>query len=475
MNFLSPAFLLFLAVVLVLYHLAGGRTRRQGGVWLLLALASSLFYAYHTPLYFPLLPGISYLAYRFALSLSRAGEEGRVRRDRVALFISLLLLPLLFFKYTHFFLRSLGELSLLLFRQPLTHSLPVLALPLGISFFTFQNISYVTDVVRGRFPAERSFLRYYLYISFFPQLVAGPIVAARQFLPQLHRRHFHSLAHLDYRGALFFLLSGALKKGVLADRLAEVADPAFADPAHFSSVSLVLAVVAYSLQIYFDFSGYSDLAVGLGRLFGFSLPENFRFPYSATSFRDFWRRWHITLSVWLRDHIYIPLGGSRLGAARMHLALLATMTLGGLWHGAHVNFLLWGALHSLFMSLERLIPDSLFRRIWFRTLFRGLTLLGVVLLWIPFRTGSEADGFQKMLVIYERLLFFTPGPYAESSLRITLLALLGLMGGSLFYPNIRSFFYNKGPVWLGFAGALSLILVTLLSPSGQGQFIYFVF
>ncbi|MBW2495327.1 MAG: MBOAT family protein, partial [Deltaproteobacteria bacterium] len=253
------------------------------------------------------------------------------------------------------------------------------ALPIGISFYTFQSMSYSLDLYRRRIQPARSFRDFAAYVSMFPQLIAGPIVRYADLEPQLARRDHDTD---QFASGVYLFVVGMAKKLLVADTLAKISGPLFAqsDPGFCDAW---IAMMLFSGQIYFDFSAYSDMAIGLGRLFGFEFPENFRSPYRATSFADFWRRWHITLSSWLRDYLYIPLGGNRRGALRTYLNLLVTMLLGGLWHGASWNFMLWGGVHGGLLALERLCrgripaPPKIARQI--------LIFLAVTAVWVPFK------------------------------------------------------------------------------------------
>jgi D-alanyl-lipoteichoic acid acyltransferase DltB (MBOAT superfamily) len=261
---------------------------------------------------------------------------------------------------------------------------PVVVLPLAISFYVFQILGYVLDVRRGR-PAERSPLRFALFVCFFPQLIAGPIARGHQLLPQLRRRGAFDATRTLH--GLQLIAYGVVKKTVFADNLAVYVDGVYASPALAGGVDVVVATLAFGAQIYCDFSGYTDIARGSGRLLGIELPENFRSPYLATSLRDFWRRWHITLSTWLRDYLFIPLGGSRGAASRTAANLLITMVLGGLWHGAGVTFVLWGAYHGLLLVVERGLGVGRGARPMGtrRALGTAITFVAVQVGWLLFR------------------------------------------------------------------------------------------
>jgi alginate O-acetyltransferase complex protein AlgI len=279
-----------------------------------------------------------------------ACNKPRLRRALLILSLTANLGLLCYFKYVNFFLQSLQES---LHAAGVSASMPVLKviLPLGISFYTFEAINYTVDVFRRRVPAERNPAHLLFFVLFFPHLIAGPIVRAKDFLPQIGRSKRWSWARFQLGGEYFLL--GLLKKWVVADQLALYADPVFANPAAFGTLANWLALLAFTLQVYCDISGYSDMALGTAHLLGYKLAMNFNMPYLATSMGDYWRRDHISLSTWLRDYLFIPLGGSRGGAWKTCRNFLITMTLGGLWHGASWNFALWGLLHGIALSINR--------------------------------------------------------------------------------------------------------------------------
>jgi alginate O-acetyltransferase complex protein AlgI len=288
-----------------------------------------------------------------------------------------------FFKYANFAIDNLNPITDAFGLPPV--EIGPIHLPLGISFFTFQAMSFLVDLRRGQIPDRPGFLRTALYISLFPQLIAGPIVRYRTIGSQLARR---IVTRSAFASGLQRFTIGLGKKALIADGLAIPANAIFAVPADEISFGMAwLGALCFALQIYFDFSGYTDMAVGLGRLFGFSLPENFRYPYVATSIRDFWRRWHITLSSWFRDYLYVPLGGSRRTSGRVAFNLLVVFLLCGLWHGASWNFAVWGLFHGAFLALER----TAFGR-WLAVSPRALrhmyVLLVVAVAWVPFRSES---------------------------------------------------------------------------------------
>ncbi len=386
MVFSSPIFLLlFLPVVLGFYFASPARLRN-----LVLTLASLFFYVWGEGVFVAVLLVSIGLNYLFGLALDRFRERGVAARSIVALAVAANLALIGWFKYANFLV---DNLNVLLGRAHLPSvELAPVHLPLGISFFTFQALSYVVDVYRRDVAAQRNLLDFALYKTLFPQLIAGPIVRYRDVaaeLPGLGRRvSIDAFAN----GASRFIL-GLAKKTLIANPLSVAADGVFNTPDGSLTPGLAwLGIVCYSLQIYFDFSGYSDMAIGLGRMFGFTFPENFNYPYIARSVTEFWRRWHMSLSSWFRDYLYIPLGGNRRGRARTLFNLLIVFCLCGLWHGASWTFIVWGLLHGFFLVLERLgLGRWLERR---GAPVRHAYLLMVVLVtWVFFRATSLGHAF----------------------------------------------------------------------------------
>ena len=344
MVFTSSVFLyLFLPLFLIVYYLLPPRARL---FWIL--AASWVFYGWWRLDFLALIAAATCWTYLAGLRIGRLrGGAGGRARGVLALGVALNLGVLGYFKYFNFGISNLNALLQRLGAPTLT-AWEVL-LPVGISFYLFHSISYMVDVYRGHAPVAVDFLELAVYMALFPQLVAGPIIRYKDLSPQLRGRT-HTLAGFSEGAARF--MTGFCKKVLIADLVAPVANAGFALAAP-AAADAWLAALAYTAQIYFDFSGYSDMAVGLGRMMGFRFPENFRSPYLSRSIPEFWRRWHISLSTWLRDYLYIPLGGSRLGDGRTLVNLTLVMVLGGLWHGAAWTFLLWGAWHGLFLALER--------------------------------------------------------------------------------------------------------------------------
>jgi alginate O-acetyltransferase complex protein AlgI len=376
--FSSTIFLFgFLPAVLGVYFLLPGVRARNA--WLL--FSSLFFYAFGEAGFVAVLLASILLNWALGVCVQRAGPAWRTRVLAVAVTGNLLLLGT--FKYANFLVDNLAPLADLL-GLPRPHLAPI-HLPIGISFFTFQALTYVVDIHRGQAPAQRNPLRVALYISLFPQLIAGPIVRYQQIASQLAIRVSQRAQVAE--GVRRFVV-GLGKKVLLANPLAVPADAIFALPGDALHAGIAwLGIVCFGLQIYFDFSGYSDMAIGLGRIFGFRFPENFDYPYIARSMREFWRRWHMSLSTWFRDYVYIPLGGSRGSGAQTRGNLLLVFFLCGLWHGASWNFVVWGLFHGAFLALERTRFGS-----WLAnrppTLQHVYLVLVVLVAWVFFRVES---------------------------------------------------------------------------------------
>ena len=388
MLFSSLLFLyVFLPAVLLLILLSPQRWHNA-----LLLLASLIFYAWGGVSYSLLLVGSILVNYAVGLAIGRSSHSIRKKQWLIiGLIVNLGLLVV--FKYTNFLL---GNINNWLPPAGKIDFKPIL-LPLGISFFTFQAISYLVDVYRGATAPQRKLHRLALYISLFPQLIAGPIVRYKDIAGQIRERRINR--DLLSSGIERFII-GLGKKVLLANNFAPLADDIFiVAPQDLDPLTAWTGLLMYTLQIYFDFSGYSDMAIGLGRMFGFQIPENFNFPYISRSIREFWRRWHISLSQWFRDYLYIPLGGNRKGESRTYFNLFIVFLLTGLWHGAAWNFLLWGLMHGFFMILERLGLEQFLKK-------RGslpshlYTLLVVMLAWVLFRTPNLHHAWQYYLALF---------------------------------------------------------------------------
>ena len=399
MVFSAPIFLYgFLPLVLVVYYLLP-RVARNG--WLV--AASYLFYGWGNPLYVFLLIFSTGLDYFCALGM--AANDSR-RQRRILLWCSIVgnLGVLGFFKYSGFFARVSHDLAGVPGAETLAWAGGII-LPLGISFYTFQSLSYTIDVYRGEQAPTRRFLDFAAYVALFPQLVAGPIVRFSQLEKALRERRE---TRAQFSQGIGFFVIGLAKKLLIANPCGWVADQAFG-AAELDALTAWVGVLAYSFQIYFDFSGYSEMAIGLGLMLGFTLPVNFNAPYRANSLRDFWRRWHITLGTWVRDYLYIPLGGSRRGRSRTAINLLVVMLLVGLWHGAAWQFLVWGGMHGGLLALERTFrPLGLGKRL--PALVKvGLTFLVVSLTWVVFRAESLGEAGRYYAALFGGIDLAGPG------------------------------------------------------------------
>src|SRR6201981_3556203 len=390
MNFVSFEFAAFLVAVYLLHW----SCRYDGARKWLLTIASYVFYAVWNWRFCFLMLFVTVNAFVAGQMLARA--RGRRRTAVLAASISIDLAILGFFKYYDFFLSNvvaaLADLGI-------PASLPVMRiiLPVGLRLYPFHAISYVVDVYRGKVEPESSFVNIALYISFFPQLIAGPIVRASFIMPQL--RHPRSFSPAQQAIGVRLLLRGFIYKAVIADTLAQIADPVFAHVDQYNAHALLTATIAFYGQIYFDFAGYSSLAIGTARLFGYRFPPNFNYPYRAASVTEFWRRGHMSLSFWLRDYLYIPIGGNRGGTLFVCRNLMITMLLGGLWHGAAWNYVVWGALHGVGLCANKLWREARRRLPVPIDALRGwhlaagvLTQLWVMLAWVFFRCHSAVQG-----------------------------------------------------------------------------------
>jgi alginate O-acetyltransferase complex protein AlgI len=473
MQFCSQKFFLFFLLIFTLYWALPWRRVRVG----LLLVASFYFYASWNKWLALLICGSTLLDYLLALGMERSTAPWR---RRLLLCVSLLanLGLLCYFKYANFFLLSLHDalkvVGLSVWFRPLNVLLPV-----GISFYTFEAINYMVDVYRRRIPAERNLGDFMLFILFFPHLIAGPIVRARDFLPQIKRPKRWSWGRM-YLGTGYFLM-GLVKKLAIADRMAEYVDPVFADPSVYRGSAIVFAAIAYAVQIYGDFSGYSDMAIGTAHMLGYKLARNFNMPYLADNIADFWHRWHISLSSWLRDYLFIPLGGSRGSRWQTARNLLITMTLGGLWHGASWTFVFWGVLHGWFLVLHRLFRDFNKGRLRLeqflhsglgRLLCTLLTFSCVTVGWVFFRATTFGTAF----TLLYRVAVWHSGlgtPIPLLNLRCTLL-FLAICHAVAYWVPWRKLWRVPAPIQ-GFVYAAALVLAQVLAPDNGKVFIYFQF
>lgn len=396
MLFNSLHFLLFFAVVLGIYYAAEFKYR-----WLFLLCASYYFYASWNPAYLLLIILSTIVDYAAGLQMGKIQEKAR-RLPYLLLSLAVNLGLLFFFKYYNFFAESLQTIFAFggIPYAPSTYNI---LLPVGISFYTFQTLSYSIDVYRGTIKPERHLGIFALYVSFFPQLVAGPIERSSRLLPQFWQKHEFEYGRVVEGFRL--ILWGFFKKLVIADRVAIAVNQVYGNPDGYSGLSLLIATIFFAFQIYCDFSGYSDIAIGVARIMGYDLMTNFRQPYFSTSIREFWQRWHISLSTWFRDYLYIPLGGNRVGPAMVYINLLLVFVVSGLWHGANWTFVIWGFIHGLLLIIERFFGQVLKRKKdetlrfsggFTASILKGLCTFTVVCIaWVFFR----ADNLGEALVV----------------------------------------------------------------------------
>lgn len=475
MNFFAVvrAFFIFLPVVLLVYHLL----RRRSAKYRFLLAASWIFYVIFSPYYLWVIVFTTAVDYAAGLLIEGAPTE-RARRRWLWLSIVTNLGLLGVFKYTGFLVANGVGLAQLL-GWPVSDVVVKFVLPLGISFHTFQGISYTLDVYRGKLRAVRDFVDFALFVAFFPQLMAGPIVRAVEFLPQMEQPPRVSPTQV-VEGLHWFLI-GLCKKGFIAEWLAQFVDPVFSDPTMYDAATHRWAVLAYAAQIYCDFSGYSDMAVGCAKWFGFELPINFNFPYLSESIADFWKRWHISLSTWMRDYLYIGLGGSRQGAARTHFNLLATMTLCGLWHGASWNYVLWGFYNGVLLVLHRAYDGLLAGRAGADRLraapaFRALAVVATFFLVATGLVMVRSQSWSGCWLV-ERSL--AGAAYAgEAWLPAQVPLLVGLVAlGHLFsgLRAVRCGLLELPPLMRAASYVTAVVLVVVFGPGTTKAFIYFQF
>jgi D-alanyl-lipoteichoic acid acyltransferase DltB (MBOAT superfamily) len=516
MLFNSLEFLLvFLpGTLLVYYRLL--RAGRQTSAQHALVIASAVFYGYWNPPYLLLL-GASIIAnFAIARRMTRASDE--VRLAWLITGVTLNLLVIGYYKYAAFTIDSLNSVL------DLSLTPPEMLLPLAISFFTFQQIAFLVDVYKSKVSGTVSLPKYALFVMFFPQLIAGPIVHHKEMMPQFSRRQPRNCLHYNLAIGLSIFLVGLFKKVVLADQLAGYANPVFTAAEQQIQLTFLeswLGALAYTFQLYFDFSGYSDMAIGLGYMFGIKLPLNFFSPYKATSIIDFWRRWHITLSRFLRDYLYIPLGGGRRGVPRRYANLMITMLLGGLWHGAGWTFVLWGALHGGYLMAnhawrefaEVRLPSNVTRTRTYRFISWAITFNAIVFAWVLFRAESLGAAMQiwfamiggNGVALPEALattpvigalanLFATWGdPFANGFANwgdgLTLISLAAAI--SLLSPNVAqlfgyhrayaagsnrpSFAWRPTVLWGGMVTCCAVFAFARVFSGGNSEFLYFNF
>jgi alginate O-acetyltransferase complex protein AlgI len=469
MLFDSPVYFVFLALVVVVYWRLNWRAQN-----VLLLAASYFFYGWWDWRFLLLMIGSTAIDYVIARKIEDTASPAKRRALLIAsLAVNFTILG--FFKYFNFFLNSSALALDALGFHNVPRSFLAIILPPGISFYTFQEVAYVVDVYAGRIKASRRFIDYGLFISLFPHLIAGPIQRPSHLLPQVQKpRAFQPAA---FRDGCMLILMGLVRKMVIADNCAILANAAFSGHLGNNGWATLIGVYAFAWQIYGDFSGYSDLARGSAQLLGFHFMVNFRQPYLAVSLQDFWHRWHISLSTWLRDYLYIPLGGSHGGEVKTYRNLMTTMLLGGLWHGANWTFVVWGALHGFVLSIEKFVFGHRKTHVEPHGLGKAIRLVitfhVVCLSWIFFRAQSFSDAFAMIRSLGQ---FQWSLDYAAAWLFLAILAGLGLVMDLLLeYSGDEYVFQSKWPV-LRFGAAVSaMVTLILFAASGSHAFIYFQF
>lgn len=492
MLFVTPEFAIFFLIVAMTYFILPHRWR-----WVLLLAASYYFYASWNINYLSLIILSTFVDYAVGYFLGKTPFEQQNKR-KVLLALSVVTnLGILFtFKYYNFFMGSLISAF-----ENMGYSLDIqnlkLLLPVGISFYTFQSMSYTIDIYRGRLEPERNFGIFATFIAFFPQLVAGPIERARNMLPQFYEKH--EFSYIRAVEGFRLILWGTFKKVAIADRSAVVVNAVYGAPDEYSGLSLILATVFFAIQIYCDFSGYTDIAIGVAKVMGYDLMLNFRQPYFAKSIQEFWQRWHISLSTWFRDYLYIPLGGNRVSFGRYLLNIMIVFLVSGLWHGAGWTFAIWGALHGFYMVIEAsmrhlkitILPNSIPN--WIRdNIARGWTFLLVTFAWVFFRAADIDSAFYILSNMFrgsgKDIISTFDGAALSSSLQmlITLVAIAIL----LVYDVVDSMAMEKDSSsitqrmsnwstlirWGLYYGIVSFTIVAfVLSIGSLNDFIYFQF
>jgi len=463
MSFISLQFLVFFMVVTLSYY----QLRNQRMRIALLLAASCYFYMAFVPKYILILGGTIVIDYLAGLQIARS--TGKSRKTWLIISIIANVGVLAFFKYFNFLLGNIEPL--IHWASPATE-IPILniLLPIGLSFHTFQAMSYTIEVYRGKQPAEKDFMTYALYVMFYPQLVAGPIERPQNVLPQLHR--FQEYDRNNVREGLARMLWGLFKKAVIADRLAVMVDYCYNHTSTLSSGSLLVGAIFYSFQIYCDFSGYCDIGIGAAKVMGIRLMENFNEPYLSNSISQFWTRWHISLSTWFRDYVYIPLGGNRLGEKRRKLNVMFVFLLSGLWHGANWTFVIWGGLHGM---LTALLPgkrqDQRSKSFLRNSLFTLVNFGIVTLFWVFFRSPTIKESLHYL----SRIFRWTGGPFYIGLKIEEVWGSVVLIIIMLLRERYRKSYFIKNGLAYGSYFVVLVVVSYMLGVFNENQFIYFQF
>ncbi len=481
MLFNSIHFLIFFPIVILIYFLIPHKFR-----WILLLISSYYFYMSWKAEYILLIMFSTLVDYYLGLRIYYSDTQ---RTKKLFLILSIILnIGLLFaFKYFNFFSDSIREILQMFTIQLNPITLKVL-LPIGISFYTFQSLSYTIDIYREKIKPTRHLGIFALYISFFPQLVAGPIERAGNLLPQFFKKYNFNYKRVT--DGLKLMLWGFFKKVVIADRLAIIVNTIYASPTEYTGLPLIISTIFFAFQIYCDFSGYSDIAIGSSQIMGISLMDNFKRPYFSSSISEFWKRWHISLSSWFKDYLYIPLGGNRVSISRHYLNIFVVFLISGLWHGANWTFVIWGALHGIYILFEKItrtLKDKLliltrlilFPR-WVRFFEITSTFILVTIGWIFFRANTLSDAVYILTHLFQDISFSSKGiikgvDWLDLSIAFGAILFMELIHLIQEHRSIRQFLDNK-PLLLRWSIYLAIILLILLFGVFNGtKFIYFQF
>lgn len=373
MIFNSITYLVFFTILFAIYYIVKSKYRN-----LVLLIASYIFYGYNNPYNLLLLFGITLISY-FSGMLVNNSQKDKSKKIIIFIGTTIIIGTLLYFKYSLFILQNINNI----FNS--SFSIENLVVPLGLSFFTLQSITYPIDLYRKNIKVEKNIIRFALFVSFFPQVLSGPIGKSKEMLPQFKENHIFKLE--EVRKGFFIVLHGLFKKLVIADLLAIGINNVYSNLSSFTGIPLLITVFMYSLQIYFDFSSYSNIAYGCGKMLGYELNKNFNLPYLADSIKNFWARWHMSLSTWFKEYLYIPLGGNKKGLIRTFINLIVVFVISGLWHGAAYTFIVWGLIHALFQIIERLFKINC--KIKIINVIK--TFLIVTFAWIFFRANTFRD------------------------------------------------------------------------------------
>lgn len=484
MIFSTTIFLVFFIVVFCVYWVFLGMVKDENKRLkvriLFLLLASYYFYMSWNPIFILLILFSTLVDYFAGKEIYNSTSK---KRKRLFLITSLVvnLGFLAYFKYANFFLDTVNQITSMVSSDGGTNYFLNIVLPVGISFYTFQSMCYTIDIYYGKMKPSKNFFEFSLYVSFFPQLVAGPIVRAKDFIPQLKGNKFFK--DINFQLAANYFIMGLVKKVLIADNIAPMSDALFSDPVQYGTLGTWIGVMAYAIQIYCDFSGYSDMAIGVAALLGFKLMENFNMPYTATNVTDFWRKWHISLSTWLRDYLFIPLGGSRGTKAMYHRNLMITMLLGGLWHGASWNFVVWGGLHGLALILHKLYKTKVSDKIQFskasnvlyNTASWFITMVFVCVTWVFFRAQTFGDSWQ----IIKNMFFFKKSDFSipVGFYLLLLLIVIGHFFGVKYFQKIeenRNHVFKR-PFFQAILWGIAIFAILLFGQDDNQAFIYFQF